>query len=144
MRRTLLACTIVGVLLCGSTGTPANAATQRQAIMLRLINDVRERHGEHALKLNAVLSRMATHHSKRMASDDLLFHTSDMTRKLARWNWSVWGENICYAGTVKRTFDLWMHSAEHRANILKRGFRHIGIGFATGHHWLWTTADFYG
>lgn len=144
MRRSLLACTIAGVLLCGLTGPHALAANPRQVLMLRLINGARERRGLHSLKLNAVLSRMATHHSRRMAKADRLFHTSDITRKLARWNWSVWGENIAYAATVKRTFYLWMHSAEHRANILKRGFRHIGIGFANGHKWLWSTTDFYG
>ena len=112
--------------------------------MLRLINGARERHGEHRLKINRVLSRMAAHHSRRMMKDNKLFHSSDMTRKLSRWSWRVWGENIAAAASVKRVFYLWMHSSEHRANILKRGFRHIGLGFARGRGWLWSTTDFYG
>ncbi len=144
MRRSLLACTLTGVLLCGLAGSQALAATPRQASMLRLINGARERHGLHTLKLNKVLSRMATHHSDRMEDRNKLFHTADMTKKLSRWKWNVWGENIAYAATVKRVFYLWMHSAEHRANILKPRFRHIGIGLVKGQKWTWATADFYG
>src|SRR5947209_898150 len=112
VRRSLLACGLIGVLLCGLAGSQALAATPRQALVLRLIDGARERHGLHALKLNKVLSRMATRHSERMEQRNKLFHTTDMTKKLSRWNWSVWGENIAYGATVKRIFYLWMHSAD--------------------------------
>jgi uncharacterized protein YkwD len=144
MRRSLLACTITATLLCTLAGSQALAATPRQALMLRLINGARHRHHLHALKLNRVLSHMATRHSDEMEDSGRLFHTSDISSKLSRWNWRVWGENIAYAKTVKRIFHLWMHSAEHRANILKPGFRHVGIGLVKGKRWLWATTDFYG
>ena len=51
----------------------------------------------------------------------------------ARW---LYGENIAYGGshlgTPKAIVRAWMHSPEHRHNILNPDFRQIGIGFARG------------
>ena len=52
---------------------------------------------------------------------------------LRRW---LYGENIAYGGsnygTPRAIVRAWMHSPEHRHNILGSGFRQIGIGFARG------------
>lgn len=59
--------------------------------------------------------------------------TSYLTGPLQRW--SV-GENIAYGtgtlGTPKAIVDAWMHSPGHRANILDRSFREIGLGVRLG------------
>lgn len=43
------------------------------------------------------------------------------------------GENIAWGtgdfGTPRQTFDAWLNSAEHRANILRPGYRDLGIGY---------------
>jgi uncharacterized protein YkwD len=50
-------------------------------------------------------------------------------------SWSL-GENIAWGSgtlaTPRSIVRAWMHSPEHRANILNGGFRDIGIGIATG------------
>ena len=52
---------------------------------------------------------------------------------LRRW---LYGENIAYGGgnygTPRAIVRAWMHSPEHRHNILNPAFRQIGIGFARG------------
>jgi uncharacterized protein YkwD len=37
-----------------------------------------------------------------------------------------------------------MHSAGHRANILKRGFRRVGVGAVKARGCMWVTVIFYG
>jgi uncharacterized protein YkwD len=43
------------------------------------------------------------------------------------------GENIALASgdfsTPRQTMNLWLHSADHRKNILAPGFRALGIGY---------------
>ena len=50
-------------------------------------------------------------------------------------SWSL-GENIAWGGAAlaepAAIVRMWMHSPPHRANILSRRFREIGIGVAVG------------
>ncbi|HVR12999.1 MAG TPA: CAP domain-containing protein, partial [Gaiellaceae bacterium] len=55
---------------------------------------------------------------------------------IARWypskNWSFWsvGENLVYAApnlTAREAVKMWLNSPEHRANMLSRTWREIGI-----------------
>jgi uncharacterized protein YkwD len=120
---------------------PAAQANDRTR-MLALINTARRHHGEHRLQLSLSVSHMAKRHSRRMAKINTLFHTSNLGGKLKHW--SVWGENVGYGWGVHQVFMAWMNSAEHRANILKKKFRHIGIGLYWKGGSLWATADFWG
>ena len=77
-----------------------------------------------------------------MAKTNTLFHTANLGGKLKHW--SVWGENVGCGWSVRQLFKAWMNSAEHRANILKKKFRHVGIGLYWKGGTLWATADFWG
>jgi uncharacterized protein YkwD len=61
-----------------------------------------------------------------------ILNTRYVTRRQA---WSL-GENIAWGtgslGTPAQTVRAWMRSPGHRANILSRRFRDIGIGIALG------------
>jgi uncharacterized protein YkwD len=120
---------------------PAASASDRTR-MLALINTARRHHGDHRLRLSASVSNSAKRHSRRMANNNTLFHTSNVGAKLK--NWSVWGENVGYGWGVHQVFTAWMHSAEHRANILKKKFRRIGVGLYWKGGKVWATADFWG
>ncbi len=52
------------------------------------------------------------------------------------YRWRLCGENIAWGsgskGSPNSRFQAWMNSPGHRANILKRGFREVGIGAARG------------
>jgi uncharacterized protein YkwD len=112
--------------------------------MFNILNRVREHHGLRPLHLNLDLSGTARHHSRRMASDGTIFHTSNLYAKVRAYGADWWGENVAAAGTLKRTRTLWMHSAEHRANILCRHFDHMGVGVVRAHGFDWVTVIFYG
>ena len=60
-------------------------------------------------------------------------HVNYIHGGLSRW---LYGENIAYGGgsygTPRAIVRAWMHSPEHRQNILNPAFRQIGIGFARG------------
>lgn len=46
------------------------------------------------------------------------------------------GENIAWGtgsyGTPRETMDGWLHSSGHRENILRAGYRELGIGYLAG------------
>ena len=52
---------------------------------------------------------------------------------LTRW---AYGENIAWGadwrGSPAAIVEAWMDSPPHRANILNRSFREVGVGFDTG------------
>lgn len=137
-----------GACSASAAHVTVRASTIRQArdATLCLLNRVRAQHGLPPLRLNAKLSRVAAGHSRDMVrrryfAHDSLNGRSPFARMLAAHyvprnaNWWL-GENIGWGGgwlgqpiAMVRT---WMHSPPHRANILSRHFRDVGIGIAPG------------
>jgi uncharacterized protein YkwD len=112
------------------------------AATLCLINQQRVHAGLAALSDNAKLDQVAGAHSQDMTSNLYFDHASPggstpesrMTQVgyiSNRVSWVV-GENIAWGtgslATPASIVDTWMHSPEHRANILDRRFRDSGIG----------------
>lgn len=115
-------------LLLGSLGTaPAHAKTLRQRL-LEMINQTRDRYDRRPLKLSVTVSRDALRHTRRMVRKDRIFHSPDLPESLDPYDWSSWGENVGCASTLRTLHRSLMKSAVHRSNILKRGFRRIGLG----------------
>jgi uncharacterized protein YkwD len=133
---------------CDSAGAVPAKKGQRAAVRATLckLNAARERHGLKPLKLNRRLSRAARRHSRDMVRRDYFAHDSPdgatVVGRIRRSgylrgarSWTV-GENLAW-GTGRRSTPRaitkgWMNSAGHRANILSRSFRDIGIGVALG------------
>jgi uncharacterized protein YkwD len=111
-----------------------------------LLNGERARRGIRPLKVNKRLNRAARRHAIDMATRDYFSHTSqsgasfvDRIRRSgylrrAR-SWFV-GENIAWGtgtlSTPRSIVRAWMESPGHRANILSRRFREVGIGISFG------------
>lgn len=112
--------------------------------MLRLVNLTRNSHELHTVRVNAHLSREAWDHSIQMSRRYLLFHTSNLWDLVQPYDARTWGENIAYAGTLRRVEQLWMQSYEHRINLLNPAFRSVGIGVVRAKGWLWVTLQLYG
>jgi uncharacterized protein YkwD len=122
------------------TASAANHAT------LCLLNQQRRSHGLRAFKLNGKLGRAATGHARDMVAKRYFDHTSksgaSFGTRIKRSGWTnarrsyTIGENIGWGGgslaTPRAMVRAWMGSAGHRANILSRSFRMIGIGIANG------------
>jgi uncharacterized protein YkwD len=142
---------IAGPLVLALTLTiPAQAAnaggrSQRfQNEMLRLVNQTRDAHGLNAIHLNRRLSRDSWRHSVAMGRRYVLFHTSNLWDLVRPYDARTWGENVAYAGTLRRVEQLWMGSNHHRVNLLNPAYRSAGIGVVRIKGWLWVTLQLYG
>lgn len=119
-------------------GSSAHDGTQ----VLRLLNAQRAAHKLPALKLAAGLTRAARGHSRDMLARHYFAHDTlngpSFDRRIRRdyRGGRILGENIGWGsgrlGSPAAMVRAWMHSPGHRANILRRPFRRIGIGIATG------------
>jgi uncharacterized protein YkwD len=122
------------------TASAANHAT------LCLLNQQRHSHGLRSLKLDGKLGHAAAGHARDMVAQQYFDHTSksgaSFSTRIKRSGWTrsrrayTIGENIGWGGgslaTPRSMVRAWMGSAGHRANILSRSFRMIGIGIANG------------
>ena len=137
---------LIVLLAQGVSADRASASTdhRRRAHMLSLTNDDRAQHDKAALRLNAVLSRYATHHSRQMATKGHLFHTADLDSKLKGLDWSIGGENVGVGSTLDGVEIAFMRSTPHRRNILRTGFDHAAVGVIRSNGRFWVTIIFYG
>ena len=115
--------------------------------VLDLHNSARRHHGRKPLCVNPILEYAARAHSQQMLDKDYFSHNSfngeTLEERLADFGYtcgvcSFWryGENIYWGsgsyGTPDRAFKWWMNSPGHRANILNKYYREVGIGIRTG------------
>jgi len=117
-------------------------ASERQ--MASLINHARTSHGRAALSLNSSLSDYARRWSATMASKNRLYHNANLATWLRNWNWRILGENVGAGGSVSQLHVAFMNSPPHRANILDRRFRNIGVGVVVRNGRTWVTVIFRG
>ena len=116
--------------------------------MLRMINRKRETHGLRPLHVGHRITRKARVHTRHMIRRNQLFHSRTAAAS-ERLRGISWGENVGCARSPRRLFRALMHSPEHRANILHRGFHRAGVGVLLargrticGHRSVWTTQIF--
>jgi uncharacterized protein YkwD len=123
---------------------PDNLAAARAAVLC-LHNRERAARGLPRLREQRQLRAAAQAHAEHMVEAQFFAHDDpdggDFAARIldtgygrnARWSL---GENIAYASgdgaTVAQIHRMWMDSPGHRANILQRRFREIGIGIALG------------
>jgi uncharacterized protein YkwD len=133
---------------CTAANASASQASKRVLVRATLcvLNARRARHDLRPLRLNRNLSTAARRHSRAMARRKFFSHDSldgasfvDRIRATGYLSgarsWLV-GENIAYGSgdrsSPRSIGTAWMNSPPHRANILSKSFREIGIGLALG------------
>jgi uncharacterized protein YkwD len=137
------AITVAAVL----AATAASGATRSERTLhvldrsvLTAINRYRARHHLHPLRLSSALDRSAGQHSLEMGADGYFAHNSaDGTafwRRIQHYYssrssryWSV-GENLLWSSPrvdASHAMRLWIASPEHKANLLAKRWRQIGI-----------------
>ena len=133
---------------CSAADATASQASKRTLVRATLcvLNAQRERRRLPRLSLSSKLSTAARGHSLAMVRGRFFSHDSengssfvDRIRSTGYLSgassWSV-GENIAYGSgdrsSPRSIGRAWMNSPPHRANILSRSFREIGIGVAYG------------
>jgi uncharacterized protein YkwD len=135
----------VAAALLAPTATPATKPEASTAALasgvIRQVNATRAQHGLPPLRLNQKLSEAAAAHSQEMADDGYFQHASfDGTPFWQRITsfygvsgytyWSV-GENLLWSSPnlgAAQAVEWWMESPPHRANILSKSWREVGIG----------------
>jgi uncharacterized protein YkwD len=122
-----------------------NLGRIRSAILC-LHNQIRAENGLPALRENKKLRKAALGHSRNMVAKQFFAHTTPkgvtMVDRIlkARYvredqGWSR-GENLAWGtgsfATPRGAVQAWMESPGHKANILKRSYRELGVGVVLG------------
>jgi uncharacterized protein YkwD len=118
---------------------PATAAqpSQREASILAAVNGVRKAHDLPTLTVDTKLMRAARGYSATLLRHGVLTHGNfgqRMANSGARG--PRFGENLAWGtggyAAAESIVRAWMSSPGHRANLLRPGFRRIGIGALVG------------
>jgi uncharacterized protein YkwD len=134
------------------TGGPAEpaarvaaAATTYQSDVFRSTNRVRARHHLATFRHQRCVQRFAVRQATRMANQDRMFH-QDLQRVLNRCGLSLAGENVAFGFPDGRSVVRlgWMLSPPHRANILKPGYRLLGVGARRSDSGVWYASQVFG
>jgi uncharacterized protein YkwD len=127
---------VLAVALAGPAGRArAQGPSGSESSLLQAINLARARHGIAPLRIDLRLSRAARAHSADMLHRQYFAHGSVAGRALAAGaRGPVFGEDLAWATglTPQWVVQRWLASPRHRAVMLRRGFRRIGIGISFG------------
>jgi uncharacterized protein YkwD len=137
--RTLFALVFLAVVLvpAASAGTQAPTLTASERSLLGEVNAVRRSHGLRPLSVDPTLVRVARAYSVTMLRTNQFTHgnmSARLTGSGARG--PAFGENLAWGtgpyGAAKFVVRSWMASPGHRANLLRPGWRRVGLGIARG------------
>jgi uncharacterized protein YkwD len=133
----LFCCLWVSCVAAADTkARPELKLSKDEQLILDLTNETRQQEGLASLKPNATLFELARAHSKNMARQGQMNHVLDGKNpgdraKQAGYRGYV-GENVASGMPLdpSAAFQLWLDSAGHKKNILRKEYREIGIGVA--------------
>jgi len=149
MRTVIVALVATAILAVAGPAQGATVSERRslEAALVDRINAVRRNHGLRTLRLRPSLLRAADRHAHSMGNASYFRHELLTPRRADRWTefsrWIRWfypgrgyrswsaGENLAWGApniTARQTVRRWLRSPAHRANMLTRGWRHLGVG----------------
>ena len=149
-----MAAVAIALIAAGSTGAADTASlTRSESALLTVMNQVRNAHGLRPLLADARLEGAARSHSRLMLRTGTFTHGAFTTRiRRAGVRAPRIGENLAWSSglaSARAIVQMWLASAPHRANLLRPGYRMVGVGALTGtfngqQHTLMVTTDFAG
>ena len=131
----------------GKTAPTELQLDQARRTILCLLNERRDAAGLPNLQRNNRLEAAAQRHNEQMDGTGCFAHEcpgeASLEGRLEGINYIIggllrwaFGENVAWGegsrATPKSIMAAWMASPGHRANILNRNFREVGIGFSRG------------
>ncbi len=143
-----------GVLLAprnlpAQNSAPAQAAVaQAERQLVALANQSRAQAGLAPLQWDAALAHAALAHAQRMAAEGPIAHRYGGEMSLAERtaaagaHFRLVEENIAVGQSAAQIHDLWMHSEEHRANLLNPAIDRIGVALVATRGVLYAVADY--
>ena len=123
------------ILLVQATAAQARRLTSSEASLLQTMNAVRKSHGLRPLRVDFHLVSAARGHSSDMMRRQYFAHGAVAGRAVAAGaHGPLFGEDLAWATgiTANWVVGAWLASPEHRAILLRPGFRRVGIGYAFG------------
>jgi uncharacterized protein YkwD len=152
--RLTLVSALVGLLAASAllTTAGAHAATSYDTSsyagrLLTLVNGARAQVGLRPLVLAMGTTTVAWSWTQHLADAGALSHNQHLGRDLSTHGssrWRIYGENVGVgaASDPDGLFEAYMHSPEHRANILNRDYRYVGVAVVFTGSRSWNTFDF--
>ena len=131
-------CTLSTLLVFSSAAPAAQASSPRmnagERAIVRAINRARAAHGVRALRGHRRLARAADAHTRSMLRADYFAHGAFASRVRRYVRSRRVGETIAMTTrcSARRVVRMWMNSGPHRAVLLSRAFRSVGIGRRVG------------
>lgn len=150
-----MAVVVTALILAGTADAAATSnLTRSESALLTVMNQVRAAHGLRPLRADLRLETAARRHSRRMLRTGTFAHGAFNARiRRVGVRAPRVGENLAWsAGALARAqtiVQMWLASPSHRANLLRPGYRIVGVGAVTGcfngqRHTLMVTTDFAG
>jgi len=125
-------------MLALAAAPKARATLQpKEQALFGAVNQVRAARGLRPLQVDPALTRAARAHSRTLLARDVLAHGAFAAR-LAGFGarGPAYGENLAWAAgpgaSMQAIVRAWLESPGHRANLLRPGWRRLGIGTALG------------
>ncbi|HTR71176.1 MAG TPA: CAP domain-containing protein [Mycobacteriales bacterium] len=142
-----------------STATPARTGVNRHPAahvraydqtMLTDANNARAANQVHRFSMNHKLWKIAHAWAKHLSKTGTLEHNAALVQDVtaACPHWTAVGENVgvTYGENEHHMFEAYMHSPPHRANILDKHYRQVGIATVRvvrhGQTEQWNVMDF--
>jgi uncharacterized protein YkwD len=129
--RSAVLAVLILLIAVSTASARSRTASRSEQSLLDAINLAREHYHLRPLVRDNRLDRAAEKHSDDMIRRRYFGHTTT----LAKLPGNVVGENLAWCSGKVRAWTIveaWLRSPEHRENLLRPGFRRIGIGIAIG------------
>jgi uncharacterized protein YkwD len=127
----------LGLVEAPAAGTTGTTLTQSERSLVTAVNNVRRARGLRPLRVDTSIVRAARSYSATMLRTGRFAH-GDLGARLSRYGvrGPLYGENLAWAvgsrAAARNIVRSWMASPGHRANLLRPGWRRIGIGALRG------------
>lgn len=119
-----------------TTSNTTNTTSSNIELVLKLINEAREKAGVSALKLGATLPKIAQIKADDMVNASYFAHTSKTYgtpfKMMSDYgiDYTSAGENIAGNPSIEAAVNSWLASDTHKQNLLSSSYEYIGIGIA--------------
>lgn len=128
----------------GRENIQSSSSNLEQAVF-KMVNQERRKRGLSLLQWDADLARAARFHAGHMAKYRYFHHDThlpgrgksmDCFERIGLFSKKAGGENIAWnQPTARDVMQTWMNSPGHRANILRKEARALGVGYVGG-YWV--------
>src|SRR5919199_1542768 len=116
-----------------STASARTSLTRSELSLLKAVNATRASYHLAPLRIDPALQRAARAHTAEMIRSGSFAHGAFASRmRTFNVRGPAMGENLAWGsgsyGSPQSIIQMWLNSPGHRANLLRPGFRRIGIG----------------